>query len=216
MSDKRVVTRFPVLSALVERWSPRSFSARPPSRRDLASLFEAARLAPSAHNTQPAHFVLTRAGHGTGHERLVACLGDHNRHWASQAPVLVLATVMTERPTDRRDASGDPVHVAYPHAMHDLGLAVMSLIIQARALDLFAHPMAGFDPEAAHAAFRLPPRYAAGLVVAVGYPGSPDTLPEALRVRELAPRVRRPLEELVSEEMFGEPTDLFGIGEGHE
>ena len=206
--DKRVPRRFPVIDALADRWSARSFAPDLPAASVLASIFEAARLAPSAHNTQPTRFVLTRAGTPC-HARLASCLMAHNFPWASRAPVLILCAIMRERPTDRRDAHGEVIHVAYPHAMHDLGLAVMSALTQATALGLVAHPIAGFDPDLAAELFALPPRYLAGLVIALGHPGPADALPEALRVRELAPRVRRPLEELVFEDAFGQPTALF-------
>ena len=137
-------TQYDVLPLFVERWSPRSFTDEHPEPRQLRSLFEAARLAPSAHNVQPPRFLLTEQGKGTGFERLYACLSEGNREWAHRAPVLVLASVMRER--------WSPVYgemVPYPHAMHDLGLAVMSFIIQARALELSTHPMAGFDPDQA-------------------------------------------------------------------
>ena len=48
-----------------------------------------------------------------------------------------------------------------------------------------------------------------GLVIAVGYRGSPDGLPDALRRRELGPRTRRPVDELVYEGRWGEPSPLF-------
>ena len=89
--EKRVPTRYDVLPVFVERWSPRSFLERRPSAAQLRSMFEAARLAPSAHNTQPPRFILTEKGRGDGHARLFDCLDPHNQVWAHAAPVLVLA-----------------------------------------------------------------------------------------------------------------------------
>jgi nitroreductase len=200
---KRVATRHPVLPLLAERWSARSFAARPIEPALLASLFEAARLAPSAHNTQPARFLVARRGVGDTHARLFACLDAHN-HWAERAPVLVLAATQRERFSQATSGM-----VPYPHGTHDLGLAVMSLLIQAQALGLHAHPMAAFDPERARAAFAIPPLFEPMLVIALGYLGDPDALPGDLRARELAPRTRRPLEELVFEGTWGEAAGLF-------
>jgi nitroreductase len=110
--------------------------------------------------------------------------------------------------------------VPYPHAMHDLGLAVMSLIIQAQHLGLHCHPMAAFDPEKAQAVFEIPPLFAPGIMIAIGYLGSPDALPDDLRGHETGVRTRRPLEELVFEHGWGQPSPLFAdndsIKEGPE
>lgn len=201
---KRVDTRYPVLAAILDRWSPRSFASRPPEPEKLRSLFEAARLAPSAHNTQPARFLLTDKEHGQDYDRLFQCLSEGNQTWAHTAPVLVLAAAMRQRFSQEQAAL-----VSYPHFLHDLGLAVMSLILQAQALGLHCHPMAGFDPDRAREAFAIPPLFEPAVVIAVGYLGSPDELPEALRRREVGPRIRRPLEELVFQGAWGQAAALF-------
>lgn len=201
---KRVPTRFPVLEVLAARWSPRSFLDRMPEPELLGSVLEAARLAPSAHNTQPARFLVARAGHGDGHARLCACLSPHNQVWAPAAPVLVLACVMRERLSQV-----DARMVPYPHAMHDLGLAVMSAIVQAQALGLHAHPIAGFEPDLARTAFHVPDLYEPGLVLALGYAGPSDALPADLQAKERGPRARRALEEVVFEGDWGQVPDLL-------
>ena len=201
---RAVETRFPVLPAIYERWSPRSFASREPESHKLRSMFEAARLAPSAHNSQPARFLVGRKGRDGVFERLFACLDPHNREWAHQAPMLILAATTRQRFSQ---AKGD--YVPYPHCMHDLGLAVMSMIIQAQHLGLYSHPMAAFDPERAQSLFDIPPLFAPGLMIAVGYLGSAEALPEPLRRHETAQRIRRPLEELVFEGGWGQPSSLF-------
>jgi nitroreductase len=201
---KRVTTRYEVLPVMLDRWSPRSFSEREPEPEKLRSVFEAARLAPSAHNTQPPRFILTRRGRGDAHERLSKCLSDANQTWAPKAPVLVLASAMRER-----FSQVELTMVPYPHAMHDLGLAVMSFILQAQSLGLGTHPMAGFDPELASAALSVPSDYEPAIVIALGYRGSPDALPEDLRRREVGPRTRRALEDVVFEDEWGSPCTLF-------
>jgi nitroreductase len=202
--SKRVETRYAVLPALADRWSPRSFDPRAPEPEKLQSIFEAARLAPSAHNTQPVRFLAVRKSHDEAHSKLFACLSDGNRVWAHSAPLLVLACVMRQRFSQERAA-----FVPYPHAMHDLGLAVMSMILQAQALGIHCHPLAGFDPEQAQSAFAIPALFEPAVVIAIGYLGDPDTLPDGLRARELGPRTRRPLEELVFEQAWGQASALF-------
>jgi nitroreductase len=202
--SKRVETRYAVLPALADRWSPRSFDPRAPEPGKLQSIFEAARLAPSAHNTQPVRFLMARKGHDAVYEKLFACLSDGNRVWAHSAPVLVLAAVMRKRFSQERAS-----FVPYPHAMHDLGLAVMSMILQAQSLGIHCHPLAGFDPEQAQAAFAIPDLFEPAVTIAIGYLGDPDVLQGALHEREIGPRIRRPLEELVFEQAWGQSSSLF-------
>lgn len=203
--EKRVATGHAVLPVFVERWSPRSFAARTPDAETLRRAFEAARLAPSAHNSQPTRFLVTRKGIGDGWTRLFACLSDGNRTWAHAAPVLVLAAGTRQRLSQ---VTGQLV--AYPHFMHDVGLAVMSLILQAHASGLACHPMAGFDEDAARAAFDVPAAFEPVVVVAMGYLGPSAALADpALRAREEAPRMRRRLDELVFEGTWGRAASLF-------
>jgi nitroreductase len=206
--SKRVETRYAVLPALADRWSPRSFDPRAPEPEKLQSIFEAARLAPSAHNTQPVRFLVVRKSDDEAHSKLFACLSDGNRVWAHSAPLLVLACVMRQRFSQER-----ATFVPYPHAMHDLGLAVMSMILQAQALGIHCHPLAGFDPDQAQSAFAIPALFEPAVVIAIGYLGNPDTLPDGLRARECGPRTRRPLEELVFEHTWGRASELFS-GQG--
>jgi nitroreductase len=202
--DRRLDTRFPVMPAIAERWSPRSFIDRQPESHKLQSMFEAARLAPSAHNTQPARFLLGRRNRDDAFDRLFSCLDPHNQEWAHLAPVLVLGSVMRKRFSQARGE-----FVPYPHSMHDLGLAVMSLIIQAQQLGLHCHPMAAFDPEKAQQIFAIPDLFAPGIMIAIGYLGPPDALPPPLRKHEVGPRSRRPLEELVFESAWGQSSPIF-------
>jgi nitroreductase len=201
---KRVDTRYDVLSAVLERWSPRSFADRQPEPAKLRSMFEAARLAPSAHNTQPTRFFMARKHGGGAYQRLFECLSEGNRIWAHSAPVLVLAAVMRRRFSQERGE-----FVPYPHCMHDLGLAVMSLILQGQDLGLHSHPMAAFDPEKAQTEFAIPQIFAPGVVIAIGYLGDPNDLSGSLREHEVGRRSRRPLEELVFEGAWGDASPLF-------
>jgi hypothetical protein len=44
--------------------------------------------------------------------------------------------------------------------------------------------------------------------LAIGYPADPGTLPEKLRERDLAPRVRKPLSEFVFDGEWGAASSL--------
>jgi hypothetical protein len=65
--------------------------------------------------------------------------------------------------------------------------------------------MAGFDVEKARREFSIPQDYEPVAVAAIGYPGSPASLPEKLRKRTESPRNRKPLTSFVFEGGWGRP-----------
>lgn len=185
---KPAATDHPVNELIQRRWSPRAFADRPVEEADLRSLFEAARWAPSSSNEQPWRFIVARREERAEFERLLACLTASNQRWAKSAAVLVLsATRMTF------ERNGKPNR----HAFHDVGLAASQLVLQATSMGMVVHQMAGFDVEKARQTYEIPPEFEPVTAIAMGYVGAPDTLPDDLRERELAPRERRPQSETV-------------------
>ena len=184
--DQQGHTQFPIHELLAGRWSPRAFDERPVDGDLLRVLFEAARWAPSSNNEQPWRFIVATKDHETEWNRLVACLVEGNRTWAVRAPVLVLSVASMSF-----EMTGKPNR----HAFHDTGLATENLILQAAAYGLMARQMAGFYIEKARADLGIPSSCEPVAMIAIGYPGDPDSLPERLRERELQPRSRRPIGE---------------------
>lgn len=177
----------PIHELLKNRWSPRVFSAQPVEKEKLLSLFEAARWAPSGANSQPWAFIVTSLADPEPHAKLVGVLGERNQLWAKHAPVIVLSIVKPDR------EPGKPNF----WASYDLGQSVAHLSIQATAMGLFVHQMAGFDQQKAREAFDLPQEYAPMTVFTIGYPAELDSLTAEIRERELAPRMRKPLSDFV-------------------
>ena len=68
-------------------------------------------------------------------------------------------------------------------------------MLRAVDLGLSIHPMGGFDPEKAKQTFSIPAPYEPVAMLALGYKGNSDDLPEDLLKRETAERVRKPLNE---------------------
>jgi nitroreductase len=196
--DENRTREYPVHPLLRERRSPRAFSSRVVEPEALGSLLEAARWAPSCANEQPWSFIVAVKQDKTDFERLLSCLIEFNAQWAQHAPVLILAIArMTFQ------SNGKPNR----HALHDVGQAIASLTVQATASGLVVHQMAGFDVEKARREFSIPPDHEPVTVVAVGYPGDSESLPDKLRQREQAPRERKPLADFVYERGWGHPAD---------
>ena len=192
--EKPAPTDHPVHELLRRRWSPRAFAPRPVEAEKLASLFEAARWAPSSFNGQPWHYIVATRDDQAAFERLLNCLRPQNIQWAQHAPVLIIAVAQLSLGEDRGPNR---------HAFHDVGLANENLVLQAVALGLVSHQMAGFFPDKARETFDIPEGYEAVTAIAVGYPGNPEDLPPETRARELQPRERRPLREFVFTDGWG-------------
>ena len=92
------------------------------------------------------------------------------------------------------------------HAHYDTGMAVENLVIQATALGLFIHQMAGFRVNQAREECKIPGEYEPMAMIAVGYPGDPAALPDHLRERELKPRERNSISEFVFSGTWGIPS----------
>jgi nitroreductase len=94
------------------------------------------------------------------------------------------------------------------YALYDLGAAAAALTLQAAALGMTTHSMAGFDHEAARKEFAIPAEYALGAVIALGYQGEPAALGnEQLIALETSPRERKALSEIVLS-AWGTPAKL--------
>ena len=197
--EKQADTQYQIHDLLRRRWSPRAFDDRPIEQEKLRSLFEAARWAPSSNNGQPWRFLVATNNHKTEYDRLFDCLVEGNQKWAHRAPVLILSVAKLQF------EDGSPNR----HALHDTGMAAENLALQATALGLVVHQMAGFDIERARADCRIPDGYEPVAMMAVGYPGDPAILSERLRAREVQPRVRKPVTEFVYATTWQQPSPLF-------
>jgi hypothetical protein len=128
---------------------------------------------------------------GTGSaafERLLSCLVESNQAWAKAAPVLAIGVTLT---TFSRN--GKPNKAAH----HDLRLAAATLSFEATARGLAVHQMIGIQPERVRELYGVPDDAEPLTGYAIGYAGEAASLPESLRPRDLAPRTRKPLSELV-------------------
>lgn len=194
--DKPADTEYPIHDLLRQRWSPRAFDERPIEPEKLRSLFEAARWAPSSNNEQPWRFIAATKEHKVEYDRLFNCLVEGNQKWAYRAPVLILSVASLNLEDEVKPNR---------HAFHDTGMAVENLVLQATALGLVAHQMAGFDVEKARVDLKIPQGYEPVAMIAVGYLGDLASLSDRLREREQQPRSRQPISEWTFSGQWGTP-----------
>jgi nitroreductase len=190
----------PVHELIARRWSPYAFDDRAVPGADLRSLFEAARWSASSFNEQPWRFIVATRDDRAAFEDALSCLSEGNRDWAAAAPVLAIGIAR-----NRFSHNDKPNRVA----LHDLGLAVANLTLEATARGLSVHQMAGMLPDRARELYRIPAEFDAHTAFAVGYArGSLDDVPEELRRRDTAPRSRRPQNEFVFAGRWERPAGL--------
>jgi nitroreductase len=185
----------PIDKLFLERWSPRAFTGEAISEAALATLFEAARWAPSSYNSQPWRFLYARRDTPQW-EVFLGLLNDFNRSWAKQAAALV---VIVSRST-MRPPGADKDIPSHSHSF-DTGAAWANLALQATLSGWQAHGMVGFDINRAFATLNVPEGYRVEAAVAIGRRGDPSLLPEALAARE-KPSGREPLAEIALEGGF--------------
>lgn len=187
-----------VLPLFLNRWSARSFADRPVSTTDLKRIFEATRWSASAYNEQPWRFIVGEKGTET-YQAIYASLIGFNKSWAKAAPVLIAGLAK------RQFAHNGTEN---PYSLYDLGSAVGQMTLQAAALGMTTHQMAGFEREPLRASLAIPAEFEMGIVVALGYQGEPEQLTdEKLLAMETSERQRKPLQDIVFSS-WNQPADL--------
>ena len=200
MSTIKIATPdHPIHDLIADRWSPRAFADKPVEATKMLSLLEAARWSASAFNGQPWSFIVGPQDDEDTFDRIVSCLMPGNVPWASKAPLLMISVAHMINPRNDKPNA---------YAWHDVGLAVQNMIVQASAMDLYMHQMAGFDKEKAKEVFNIPEGFAPVTALAVGYLGDPESLPEDRRAMETAPRERKPLSDFVYSGEWGQVSAL--------
>ena len=158
---------------LRDRSSHGSFAADTLAWHQILQLLQAARCAPSSHNSQPWHFIVLLDG--PGRQEINDDLIAWGAPWAAKAPVLIAVITSPYGATEYHGLN---------YALFDCGLAVQNILLQATSMGLAAHSV-GYKNEAViRTALNLEPEHALLLFVAVGNPGSQPLTTEASRLRK--------------------------------
>src|SRR6516225_9226550 len=186
--QKPAPSEAPIHELIRNRWSPRAFADKAIPEDVLRSLFEAARWAPSSFNEQPWAYIVATKEDQVNFEKVLGTLVEFNAGWAKNASVLAIAVTKLAFADNRAPNR---------NAQYDTGAATALLSVEATARGLVVHQMAGFDPDKARKTFAIPEGWEPLAAIAIGYPGSPDSLPPKMKDREMAPRTRKPIREFV-------------------
>jgi nitroreductase len=186
MIHKKAYTNAPLHELLATRWSPRAFDPKKRvSREQIISLCEAARWAPSSYNDQPWKYIIWDRYHDEENwQKAFDCLGDWNKGWVKNAPVLIVAISRHYFKYNGEDNK---------HGEYDTGAASENLCLQATALGLMAHQMAGFNAEKLKETFGIPDELTPKAMIAAGYQTDESILKDDYVKDEKSDREREPL-----------------------
>jgi len=103
--------------------------------------------------------------------------------------------LVISKKTFAKNGKPNPVHT------FDAGLSTMNLMLQATAMGLIAHGMAGFDRDKTRADLQFSHDYEPEAMIAIGWPGDPDRLPKEMAAMEV-PTGRKKIAEFAREGVF--------------
>jgi 3-hydroxypropanoate dehydrogenase len=168
-----------------------TFAPTPVSDAELTEIWEMAKWAPTAANTQPLRVLYVGS---SARERLVAHMTDGNKAKTAAAPaVAVLAldtrfhehipTILPFRP-ELKDTLEANDTVRSDMAQFNAALQAGYFLLAVRAAGLAAGPMAGFDKAGVDAEFFPDGRFRSTLVVNIGHPGPDAWFPRLPRLED--------------------------------
>lgn len=169
-----------VIEAVETRQSIRQYRATPVPEESLKKVLEAARLSPSASNRQDRKLVVVR---DPGRRRELAEASGGQRH-VGEAPVVVAAVATRPAYVMR---CGVPAYAV------DLAIAVDHMTLVATSEGLGTCWIGAFSQERVRQILRIPDEYVVVALLTLGFPSGPGN-----------PKVRKPLNELVSFETLEE------------
>jgi nitroreductase len=166
-----------------QRYSCRKYTTQTVEKEKLLHILEAGRIAPSAANFQPCHFIVLQDKNKL--ERMHTC---YPREWIKQAPVIIVIcsdhSKVWKRSYDGKDVSDIDAAIAIDHmtlAATDIGLSTCWVC--------------AFDPAKCREILNLPPEIEPIALLPLGYP---EDQPDVTRHAKL----RKPLESLIHWESY--------------
>ncbi|HHT62941.1 MAG: nitroreductase family protein [Bacillota bacterium] len=161
-----------------KRFSVRNYQARPVEEEKLMQVLEAGRVAPSAVNYQPVHFIVVR-----NEEIKKKVASTYKRDWLLTAPVIIVVCGDHSRSWRRGDGKD--------HCDIDAAIAIDHMTLAAVELGLGTCWICAFNSMECHKILGLPSHIEVIALLPLGYPGQEaDT--------ERHQTQRKPLDELVS------------------
>lgn len=153
---------------IIKRYSVREFKNAPVESHKLEQVLEAARMAPSAVNFQPWHFIVV-----TRPENLAKLHLTYHREWFRTAPVIIIACADHSQSWKRNIDGKDSAEI-------DVAIAVDHITLQAADLNLGTCWVCNFDTQRCAEALKLPGHIEPVAMIPLGYPAT-DKAPDKKR-----------------------------------
>ena len=169
-----------VMDAIKARNSVRSYTDEPVAKESLEKILEAGRLAPSAHNGQPWHFIVV-----TDADKKEELSKGRWAKFLKEAPAVIVGCGNREKAPDW-------------YAV-DVTIAMENMVLAATSMGLGTCWIGSFDEEAVKKLLKVPESMSVIAMLPVGHPRKKIDL-SALLVRS---RNRKPMDEIVSYESYG-------------
>ncbi len=164
---------------IVKRFSVRNFSSTPVEPEKLNLVLDAGRLAPSAVNFQPWHFIVIQQA-----DNLKKIHDIYPREWITTAPIVIIACSDHSQSWKRKSDGKDSADI-------DISIAVDHMTLQATEIGLGTCWVCNFDSKKCSELFNIPKHIEPVVILPLGYP------------MVLAPeKKRKSLEEIIHWETF--------------
>lgn len=176
------------------RRSTRSFDSRPIEKKDLLAIVEAARLAPSACNSQTWRFIAV-----TDRETLQRICREAMRpvipnRWLEQAPLIVVGCSQLDIIANRIGTRVTGIE----YYQIDLGIAMEHMVLKATELGLGTCWIGWFKEDKIKEILEIPDRIKVSVMLAVGFS----------KEQKLKKRGRKPLRKILFSEKWGNPINI--------
>ncbi|KPJ72943.1 nitroreductase [Parcubacteria bacterium DG_74_1] len=168
-----------VAEAIKNRYSCRSYKAEPVPEEKLKRVLEAARLAPSAHNTQEWKFIVVKDA-----EKRKEVAEAAGQSFVAEAPVIIAAVGLNP---DDVLSSGIPDYIV------NLAVAVDHMTLQATEEGLGTCWIGAFSQEKVKKVLAIPEDYKLTFLMPLGFPAGNG---------KGRPKIRKSLEEIISYDKF--------------
>ena len=155
---------------LVQRQSVRSYADTPVESEKLLRCLEAARMSPSACNSQPWKFIVVDDPELKNKIAGLTASGPliPMNHFTNQAPVLVVIVRESANFTSKIGA----LLKDKPYTLMDIGIVALQFCLQATAEGLGTCILGWFNEKKVKQALHIPKNKRAELIITVGYPSS--------------------------------------------
>lgn len=173
------------------RRSVRSFDSRPVNEKDIISIIEAARLSPSACDSQTWRFIFVTQREiirKICHEAMRPVIPNK---WLEQAPLVIVGCSQLDVIANRVGARVTGIE----YYQIDLGIAMEHMVLKATELGLGTCWIGWFDETHVKGILGIPKKIKVSALLAVGYP----------KETPVKKRKRKPTEKIAFSEKWGQP-----------